>query len=170
MKKSISTNQTEANITKIKDLLQASPSQLKQLSQTRSPEKLREPLATGERSFVENLAHLLNCEARTTENIYLALIVNEPFVHKIHPERQFGQLIQFEQFLVAELLTYFQFRRTVLMQLLNSLTDKQWSRTIREEGKKRQESVYWLAHSLALHELEHLTDLKEKLNQTTIKT
>ena len=37
---------------------------------------------------------------------------------------------------------------------------------IREEGKQRKESVYWRARTLALHELEHITDLERKLLKT----
>jgi hypothetical protein len=36
---------------------------------------------------------------------------------------------------------------------------------IREAGKKRKESVYWRARALAMHELDHLTDLQNKLTK-----
>ena len=49
------------------------------------------------------------------------------------------------------------------MNILASLNEKQWARTLREKGKKRQESVYWRARSQALHELEHLEDIESKL-------
>jgi hypothetical protein len=62
-----------------------------------------------------------------------------------------------------DLLAYFTFRRQVLLRVLAGLSDAQWSRTIREEGKARQESVYWRARGLAHHEQSHLSDLARKL-------
>jgi hypothetical protein len=63
-------------------------------------------------------------------------------------------------------LGYFIFRRTVLLRVLSSLKIKQWSRAISEKEKKRKESVYWRARSIALHELEHLIDIENKLAQS----
>jgi hypothetical protein len=51
----------------------------------------------------------------------------------------------------------------VLLRVLTSLSEADWARSIREVGKQRQESVYWRARSLALHELEHLAELERKL-------
>jgi hypothetical protein len=109
------------------------------------------------------LAHLVNCEARSSEAIYLALLADEPYLLDIHPERQRGKLLRLDQFDFSELLSYFNFRRTVLLCVLHSLKEEQWARVVREEGKQRKESVYWLARSIAMHELEHLTDLRNKL-------
>jgi hypothetical protein len=107
---------------------------------------------------------LLNSEARSSEAIYLALLAGEPFVPDIHPERQWGKLLKLEQLPFSDLLSYFELRRTILLHVLTSLTEAQWTRVIREERKKRKESVYWQARSLALHELEHLSDLRAKLD------
>jgi hypothetical protein len=57
----------------------------------------------------------------------------------------------------SDLLAYFALRRTVLLRVLNALTEGQWARSVREAGKQRQESVDWRARSLPLHEPEHLT-------------
>lgn len=165
MKKLIPTEQTEANIAQVIALLQAMPDKLAQLSQPLTLEQLNQPLAPGERSFTQDLAHLLHCEARTSETIYLALLLDEPLVPDIHPERQFGKLWRYELLPFADLLAYFKLRRTMLLSILAGLTEAQWGRTIREAGKKRQESVYWRARGQALHELEHLTDIERKLSQ-----
>jgi hypothetical protein len=161
----ISTKPTSANISKIMALLTDMPVKFAGFSEGLSDEQLSRPLGSGERSFIEELAHLLNCEARSAEAIYLALLANEPIFVNIHPERQLGKLLRYDQFSVSELLAYFTFRRTVLLRVLASLTEKQWSRTIREEGKKRQESVYWQIRSLALHEFEHVSDIERKLSE-----
>ena len=167
MKKVISTELTSANIAKVTALLADTPGELEKLSQGLSPEQRSQPLGSGERSFTEDLAHLIHCEARSSEAIYLALLVDEPTFLDIHPERQWGKLLKFDQFPFSELLAYFKLRRTALLRVLASLTEKQWERSIREQGKKRKESVYWRARTIAMHELEHLTDLQTKLNQPT---
>jgi hypothetical protein len=166
MKKSISTDLTKANIAKVTELLADTPLQLESLHKSLAREQLHQPLGTGERSFPEDLAHLIHSEARMSEAIYLALLLDEPLAPDIHSERQWGKLLRFDLLSFDKLLDYFKIRRAVLLRVLHSLTEEQWARSIREEGKKRKESVYWRARSLAMHELEHLTDLQNKLKVT----
>jgi hypothetical protein len=163
-KKSIPTEQTRANIDRVSAILSDSPGWIERLSQDLTDEQLCAPLNDGERSFIETLAHLINSEARTSEAIYLALLVDEPQLVPVHSERQWGKLLRFDLLSYAELLAYFKTRRAVLLQVLAGLDDDQWARAVREAGKQRQESVYWKARALALHELEHLTDLEAKLS------
>jgi hypothetical protein len=163
LKKSVSTELTAANITKLTLLLAETPAQLERLSAGLSDKQLRQPLGLSERSFTEDLAHLLNTEARSSEAIYLALLADEPLFASIHPERQWGKLLRYDKFAFSDLLAYFKFRRSVLMRVLASLTEEQWARVICEEGKQRKESVYWRARTTAIHELEHLADLENKL-------
>ena len=166
MKKAISTDLTRANIAKVMEVLTATPAQLEGLSQHLSDEKLRQPLGAGERSFTENLAHLIYTEALSSEAIYLALLLDEPLIADVHAERQWGKLLRFDLLPFSELLAYFKLRRTVLLRVLPGRTEKQGRRVIREEGKRRQESVYWRARGIAMHELDHLTDLQSKLNKS----
>jgi hypothetical protein len=165
MKKAISTDLTNTNIEKVKELLKDTPMQLESLSKSLSEEQLRQPLGAGERSFTEDLAHLIHTEARSSEAIYLALLLEEPSLPEIHPERQWGKLLRYDLLSFHELFAYFKLRRAVLLRVLSSLTEVQWARSIREAGKKRQESVYWRARTIAMHELEHLTDLQSKLSR-----
>ncbi len=159
----ISTSLTKANISTILGILADSPRQLAAISVHLSPEQTRQPLGADERSLAEGLAHLVNCEARHAEWIYLALMVDEPFVYDIHPERNIGKLLHTEECDFAELLAYFTFRRTTLLNVLNRLSDAQWARAVREENKQRKETVYLMARSMALHELDHVTDLRAKI-------
>lgn len=163
MKKVISTDLTRANIEKVMELLRDTPAQLEGLSKAMREEDLRQPLGAGERSFTEDLAHLLHTEARSSEAIYLALLLDEPLIADVHPERQWGKLLRYDLLACSDLLSYFKLRRAVLLRVLASLTEEQWSRAIREEGKKRKESVYWRARTIAMHELDHLTDLQSKV-------
>lgn len=163
MKKTISTDLTDANITKVIEILAETLSQLEGLSKPLSQEQLRQPLGEGERSYTEDLAHLIHSEARASEAIYLALLLEEPLIPDVHSERQWGKLLRYDLLSCSDLFAYFKLRRLVLLRVLASLTEEQWKRPVREEGKKRKESVYWQARSLAMHELDHLTDLQSKL-------
>jgi len=136
---------------------------LEGLSKHLSEERLRQPLEAGERSFTEDLAHLIQTEDRSSEAIYLALLMEEPLIPDVHPERQWGKLLRFDLLPFSELLAYFRLRRLILLRVLASLTETQWGRSIREAGKKRQESVYWRARTIAMHELDHLSDLQNKV-------
>ena len=169
MKKQISTEQTEANIHQVLQLLRETPERLKSLSNGLSGRQLREPLGPAERSFTETLAHILHCEAFTSQAIYLALLIDEPLIPNIHPERDLGKLIRLDLMTYENLLAYFELRRTILLRVLEPLTEKKWSRVVREEKKQRKESVYWQARGQALHELEHVLDLEEKLSRKPFK-
>lgn len=163
MKKQVSTEQNEANIREVLRLLAEMPIRLEGLGKALTEGQLGEPLGKGERSINETLAHILNCEARTSEAITLALLAKEPPFTPIHPERELGKLLGYEELPFDELLAYFKFRRKVMLKALTSLKESQWSRTVRQEGKQRRESVYWQARGQALHELEHVLELERKL-------
>ena len=169
MAKAIPTDQTADNIRAVLDLLAKTGPELRRLGKGMTPAQLTKPLGKGERSVTECLAHILNCESRTSEVIILALAAKEPSFTPIHPERGVGQLLHYEQLPFARVLDYFDLRREVLLKLLTSLKPAQWSRTVREEGKQRRESVFWQARGQALHELEHLEDLQAKLGATAGK-
>jgi hypothetical protein len=169
MKKIISTEATESNIAQIIDLLSDTSRKLERLRSRFSDEQFIKPLGAGERSLTENLAHLLHCEAISSEFIYLALLKDEATFNDIHPEREYGKLLHYDFFSFKSLLDYFIFRRTILLRVLSSLEAEQWSRSISEKGKKRKESVYWRARSIALHELEHINDIESKLAKSEVQ-
>ncbi|MBL8099204.1 MAG: DinB family protein [Anaerolineales bacterium] len=167
MNQKISTDQTLENISKILEILTETPKKLEALSKGLSKEQLREPLGKGERSLTENLTHLINGEARSSEMIYQALLSHEPLFADVHPDRDWGKLTRFDLLDFSDLLNYFKIRRKILLRVLSGLKEAEWSRAIREEGKKRKESVYWRARTIAMHELEHVGDLEKKIG--TIK-
>jgi hypothetical protein len=142
---------------------------LERFTKELSEPQFQEPLDSGERSFTETLAHLINTEAISSQAIYLALLVDEPILIDIHAERDLGKLLRYDLLPFTDLMTYYRLRRTVLLRVLASLTEDKWSRCIREERKQRKESVYWRARGIALHELEHLQDLENKLRRKSNK-
>ena len=163
MKNKISTDQTPANVARIMEILKETPQKLEALSEPLTTEQSRQPLGEGKRSFTQDLAHLLNGEARSSEMIYQALLVNEPLFADLHPDRHLGKLLRFDLLEFQDLLAYFKLRRVVLLRVLSGLKDADWSRSVREEGKQRKESVYWRARTIAMHELDHVHDLEIKL-------
>ena len=169
MKRSISSDQTESNIREVMQLLREMPSKLEALTKDLSAEQRQMSLEHGERTPTEILAHILHCEELTSQAIYLAVLKDEPLLPDIHAERELGKLLRLDMLSFDELLTYYKVRRSILMRVLESLTEKKWSRVVREEKKARKESVYWQARGQALHELEHLLDLESKLRGKSLK-
>lgn len=169
MKKQISTEQNEANIREVIRLLAETPLRLDAMSRQLSGEQLRVPLSHGERTPTEVLAHMLHCEAVTSQAIYLALLTDEPLLPDVHPERDLGKLLRLDMLPFEELLVYFKVRRKILLRVLESMTDKKWARVVQQSKKARTESIYWQARGQALHELEHVQDMERKLNKSFIK-
>ena len=161
--KRLTTKPSNERIALILETLDATPARLHELSAGLSDAHLNRPLGEGERSFKRDLTHLIYCAERGTDPIHLALLLDEPFVPRIHAERDWGALMAYEAFEVAELLAYFDFRRAALLRILRCLDRQQWDRSVQREGVKRSESVYYSARGLCLHEYGHLEDLTGKL-------
>ncbi len=163
--KRLTTKPSDERIALILQVLAATPGRLRNLSAGRPEAELTTPLGEGERSFKRDLTHLIYCAERGTDPIFQALLLNEPFIPRIHAERDWGALMAYETFEITELLAYFDFRRTALLNILRALTSPQWERSVRREGVKRRESVYHWARGLSVHELGHLEDLACKLGK-----
>lgn len=161
----LATQPSDKRIELILNVLAAAPERLRQLSSGLTEAELTTPLGAGERSFKRDLTHLIYCAERGADPIHHALLLNDAFMPRIHAERDWGALMQYEAFEIAELMAYFSFRRSALLRLLQGLSRGQWERTVRREGVKRAESVYYSARGLAVHELGHLEDLAGKLGR-----
>ena len=144
-------------------VLAAAPDRLNALGRGLTDAQLDRPLGEGERSFKRDLTHLTYCAERGSDPIHHALLLDLPVMPRIHAERDWGALMRYEAFEVAELLAYFSFRRAALLRILRGLSRDQWDRSVRREGLKRCESVYYSARGLCLHEYGHLEDLTGKL-------
>ncbi len=164
--KVLSTQPSDERIALILQVLAATPGRLQNLSAGLSDAELTTPLGEGERSFKRDLTHLIYCAERGADPIFQALLLKEPFIPRIHAERDWGALMAYEAFEIPELMAYFDFRRAALLNILRALTGPQWERSVRREGVKRSESVYHWARGLSVHELGHLEDLAGKLGLT----
>lgn len=163
LRKRLTAQPSDERIELMLQVLAASPGHLQKLSAGRSEAELMAPLGEGERSFKRDLTHLIYCAERGTDPIFHALIRKEPFIPRIHAERDWGALMQYEAFEIPELMAYFNFRRAALLRILHGLKRPQWDRSVRRQGVKRTESVYHWARGLCVHEYGHLEDLANKL-------
>src|SRR5688572_3853885 len=120
MKKAISTEPTPENIAQVLDLLADMPVRLEGLVHDLTDAQLCQPLGHGQRSYAETIAHLVHCEDRSSEAIYLALLVNEPLLPEVHPERQWGKLLRYDLLGVSDLRIYFKLRRAILERVLRT--------------------------------------------------
>ncbi len=161
----ITTEPSAKNRSILLDLLRDAPARLDALAFRQQESPLIAPLDKGQRSFRGILTHLLNSEARLAEAVYQILLLKEPDLQRIHPERDWGKLVRYQKLDFDDLLVYFKLRRLVLLGVLEDLPDQDWLRTGREAGKKRQESVYWKIRTLVLHEGEHLSELEERIGE-----
>ena len=146
-------------------VLAAAPGRLRAQSDGLSADALSRPLGEGERSFKRDLTHLIYCAERGAIPIYYALAAKEPFMARIHAERQWGALLRYESFDLPDLFAYFSFNRRALLNVLQGLQPGQWERSVQPEGKKRKESVYYAARGLCVHEYGHLEDLAGKIER-----
>ena len=163
--KRLTTKSSDEGIALILKVLEATPDRLQALSAGLSDADLNRPLGEGERSFKRDLTHLTYCAERGADPIHHALLLDVPFMPRIHAERDWGALMRYEAFEIAELKAYFNFRRTALLRILRRLSRDQWDRSVKREGVKRSESVYYSARGLCLHECGHLEDLAKKLSR-----
>ena len=163
MPKRPTTQASDANKQRVQDMLRQGPPRLQALNDRFSAAQLAQPLEPGEWSPHRILAHLVSCEARASEAIIHALLVDEPPFQPIHAERDLGALMRHEQYTFAELLAYLTFRRRMLLTVLEGLNHDQWLRTFQPAGRKKKQTVYNMTRGTAIHESEHLEHLESLL-------
>jgi len=157
----ISTKPTKVNIDKVLSLLAETPGKLAGLSEGLAADQVERPLAPGEWSQKQVLAHLIACAEVRSNRIYFALLLKEPLVPDVHPQRQWEKLLRYGDRPYADLLSDFRLRREVLLSVLRPLSEAEWGREVR--GDKRAHSVFNLARNIALHEYGHCSDMQDIL-------
>ena len=118
----------------------------------------------GKRSFRETLIHLLNIEGLNHTTIFPAFPLKRPMVYPLHAEKDFDRLNLFSGLPLGELLEAFGLERNKTLNFLKSLKKTYWSRQLREENKAIEESFYWRARGLAIHDFTHVQILKFQTN------
>lgn len=100
----ISTSPTSQNIAKILEILTKTPNELTNLADRQSSEEIYQPLGQGEWSFYQVLMHLHHCTDVSSVRIFYALMLDNPTIPVVHPERDWGNLTPYQSFSTQDLL------------------------------------------------------------------
>ena len=163
-KKEIPTSFSEVAVNNIFTLLEYTPNYLTSVARHFNDKSSIKPIVEGKRSLRETLIHLLNMEGLNYTTIYPAFLLNKPTIYPIHAERDFDRLNLFSDFHLNELLGAFCFERRKSLSFLKSLSERDWFKQLTEKDKTREETIYWRARVLAIHDFTHVQILKFQTN------
>lgn len=163
-KKEIPASFSEDAVSNIFSTLEYTPKYLTSIAKQFDDKSSLKPMIDGKRSFRETLIHLLNMEGLNYTTIYAAFLLNKPKIYPIHAERDFDRLNLFSDFQLKELLETFCLERKKSLNFLKSLKKSDWQKQLSEKGKAREETIYWRARRLALHDFTHVQILKLQTN------
>jgi len=164
-KKEIPTSLSDVALKSIFEILEETPRYLTSIAKHFDEKSSLEPIVVGKRSFRETLIHLLNIEGLNYTTIYPAFLINKPKIYSLHAERDLDRLNLFVNFQISELLLAFDLERRKSLSFLRSLKKNDWSKELLEDNKKRQETIYWRARGLAIHDYTHVHILKFQLGE-----
>jgi hypothetical protein len=163
-KKEIPTAQSDDAIKNIFETLEETPRFLIAIAKRFDEKTSLNPIIEGKRSFRETLVHLLNIEGLNYTTIYPAFLLNKPKVYPLHAEKDFDRLSLFTDFKLKDLLQAFDLERKKTLSFLRSLKPNDWIRQLVEDNKARQETIYWRARGLAVHDYTHVHILKFQMD------
>ena len=165
-KKQIPTSLSDVALKNIFETLEETPRYLAAIANRFDEKTWLDPIIAGKRSFRETLIHLLNIEGLNYTTIYPAFLLSKPMIYPLHAERDFDRLNLFVNFKMPDLLLAFDLERRKSLCFLRSLNKSDWSKELVEENKKRNETIYWRARCLAIHDYTHVYILKFQLGDT----
>jgi hypothetical protein len=160
---SISTKINIENISRLIETLNQTPELLQQFSIKLSIDNYQQALAVDKRSFHQDIIHLIHCDHSSTWKIYQAMLVKNPLLINIHPEKDWSKVLFLNKLSVEELIALFLLKRKLLMELLNSIDEKSWSNQFTIKGNSTPNTVYKEVRSLAIHEDNHLKILNSRI-------
>jgi len=85
-------------------------------------------------------------------------------IYPLHAEKDFDRLSLFSGLGLNELVEAFSLERKKTLNFLKSLRKSDWCRQLKEENKAREETIYWRARGLAIHDFTHVQILKFQTN------
>lgn len=160
MKTKIINQITQESIHQAMNILQNTPVEIERLIQGYDEGILQSRPEPETWSPVEILAHLHACATIWGDSINKMVHQNSPFIDDTHP-RKWARFSEFSALPFHESLQIFGMERNKLLALLTNLTLIDWARI----GwiKQRKHSIFSQVRRMALHELDHLDQLKEML-------
>ena len=156
-------------IEQILAILRETPARFAALTTGMTPVQLRTPPGPGEWSANEVLAHLRACNDMWGGAIREILIRDRPTIKAINPRRWIEQT-DYRQQGFQPSLRIFIAQRAKLVSVLESISQKDWSRTatVTGAGKPLQLTVLSYADRMARHERPHVSQI-ERLAETLLK-
>lgn len=121
---------------------------------------LERPLAPGQWSPLEILAHLRACADVWTYSIYSMLAADHPTLPDIHP-RRWAKVVPYLSLDFHRSLHTFTLQRVELLATLQSLPEASWARSAHIAD--RQHTVFSQARRMAKHEVEHCEQIEAVL-------
>ena len=163
-KREFPTTQSDIAIKNVFETLEETPRFLNTVAKRFDEKTALNPIIEGKRSFRETLVHLLNIEGLNYTTIYPAFLLSKPKIYPLHAERDFDRLSLFGDFKMKDLLLAFHFERKKTLSFLGSLKPNDWNKQLVEDNKARQETIYWRARGLAVHDYTHVYILKFQMD------
>lgn len=138
-------------------MLETTPRAIADVTKGLSEARLRWSPSKKDWSAVEVLAHLRSCEELWSYSIYAMLAENQPTLALVD-ERRWAKAAQYTTGEFQYSFQVYSLRRTELLRVLKDLPDEAWERTAIIEG--RTYSVFSQVRRMALHEIEHIEQIK----------
>jgi len=113
-------------------------------------------------SVVEILAHLRACADVWTYSIYAMLTEKQPTL-PLFDERRWAKTLGYATLAFEMSMNAFTSQREDLLRTLCALDTEQWERTANIEGRNR--SVFSQTRRMALHEIEHMQQFQDVMDQ-----
>ena len=147
-------------------LLVAAPQRIASLTEGLSSPQLHEPLASGEWSLNEILAHLRACADMWGGYIAQIITHDHPTLRVMNP-RTWIEKTDYREQAFRTSLQAFTTQRNELLALLKPLPPEDWQRsaTVTGAGKPLELSVWSYANRLAIHERAHVNAV-ERITRT----
>ncbi|MEO8611947.1 MAG: DinB family protein [Chloroflexota bacterium] len=152
---------TPAEITKYLAMLEAIPLTVASRTAGLSEDQLRWSPGKKDWSIVEVLAHLRACTEIWSFSIYAMLAEDKP-VFPLLDERRWAKAARYASFTFQSAFQIFCLQRQELMAVLKPLEIETWARSATIEG--RNHTVFSQARRMALHETEHLHQIRDLLD------
>ena len=152
---------TEAGITELIVLAEATPRRIAASSAGLDNIRLTQPPAPGEWSALEILNHLRACEEVWMHSVHAMLAHERPRLQEIHPRQWIKVANPYLSQSFALGLQVFTLRREALLITLRTLTASDWAREARIDQKTH--TVYSHVRRMVQHENGHCGEIEAAL-------
>ncbi|MCC6615590.1 MAG: DinB family protein [Anaerolineae bacterium] len=137
--------------------LAAVPGQIAELTSGLDADQVRWSPGQRDWSLVDNLAHIRSCADVWGHTIYAMLAEDEP-VLPLYDPRGWARATRLAELDFGASLQAYTLQREQLLMVLRALPEESWARAADIGG--RRHTIFSQARRMALHELEHLAQIR----------